>query len=109
MNLIFFEQIASDVLVYSQQGDIMLVGDLYSRVGERSDIIENINLDRYVHMPVNDVPLEIIPARSSCDSHVNQLGNTLLSLCKENSLLIVNGRLEQNRTEHNRNFITTCT
>ena len=32
--------------------------------------------------------------RSSRDSHVNQFGNKLLSLCKENSLLIVNGRLE---------------
>lgn len=48
-----------------------------------------MNLNRYVHMPVNNVPLEKVPIRSSFDSQVNKLGASLLSRCKENSLLYV--------------------
>jgi hypothetical protein len=32
-------------------GDIFFIGDLNCRVGENPDVIENINLDRYVDLP----------------------------------------------------------
>jgi len=54
----FFEQLLNNISEYEQIGDVILTGDLYSRVGQRSDLIENINLDRFVDMPGYDVPID---------------------------------------------------
>ena len=37
----------------------------------------------------------MLPVRRNCDSHVNPFGTKLLTLCKENDLCILNGRLEE--------------
>ena len=93
----FFDQLSIDILNYSQLGDIMLTGDFNSRIGQKSDLVENINLDRYIDMPINDLPLDKIPKRLSMDSQSNGFGNKLLNICKENSIFIANGRLESGK------------
>ena len=100
----FFDQLNIDISNYSNLGDIYVTGDLNARTGQRSDIIDNINLQRYVTMPQDDNHMQDIPLRTSHDHVCNSFGNKLLSLCKENDLCIVNGRLEEGKfTCHNLN------
>ena len=55
-------------------------------------------------MPQDDTHVQDIPLRTSHDHVCNSFGNKLLSLCKENDLCIVNGRLEEGKyTCHNMN------
>ena len=63
-------------------------------IGENLDYVCNINLDRYVDLPRENVhSVNTLPKRKNQDKHVNMYGTILLTLCKENSLVIVNGRL----------------
>ena len=64
-----------------------------ARTGQLSDCVDNINLDRYVDMPYDDFCMSDIQPRANNDSHVNSFGHQLLTLCKENNVNIVNGRL----------------
>ena len=90
---------------------MFITGDFNARVGQSCDYVENINVDRCVPMPYTDSDLySNMPSRASNDFTVNNFGNRLLTLCKENDLYIVNGRLESgNYTCYNtiRNF-TAC-
>jgi len=67
----FFEQLLNNISEYEQIGDVILTGDFNSRVGQRSDLIENINLDRFVDMPGYDVPIDCLPPISSFDNQCN--------------------------------------
>jgi hypothetical protein len=82
----FFEQLNTDISHYSFLGDVFLTGDLNSRTGQKPDFVQDINLDRYIDLPVNNQSVTDIPARISQDNHVNGFGNRLLSLCKENDI-----------------------
>lgn len=90
----FFDMISDDVLVYSEQGKVVICGDTNSRVGIRPDYIDNLHLDRYIDVPFETVNESILGERKSNDLVVNNFGNQLLNLCKDNDLHIVNGRLE---------------
>ena len=46
-----FEKINDDILKISERGQIFLTGDTNSRVGERPDYIDRLNIDRYVDIP----------------------------------------------------------
>ena len=72
-----------------------ITGDINSRTSENLDYVCNINLDRYVDLLEENVQkVNSLPTRRNQDKHVNMFGTKLLTLCKENSLVIVNGRLE---------------
>ena len=101
-NFDFFEQINSDVRKYSDLGDIYLLGDLNSRTGLTHDYISDIHLDRYVNMP--QTAAVSLPVRKNHDSHVNNYGLKLLTLCKENDLCIVNGRKECGKCTFNATY-----
>ncbi len=45
-------------------------------------------------MPEQDFPIDTLPLRFSADKQTNAFGNKLLTLCKENSVFIADGRLE---------------
>ena len=104
----FFEQLNSDIIKYSDYGDLYLTGDFNARTSDQPDTVEHSNLDRYVDLPAGSSTDQYIPARKSKDSGVNSFGRKLLSLCKENSIVIANGRIEPgdytcNNMAHNRN------
>ena len=91
----FFEQLSIDYRRYSDLGDVYLTGDLNSRTGELPDFIPDIYLDRYLDMPQDtDVYTSEFPDRKNQDKQVNNYGNKLISFCKENGVLIANGRIE---------------
>ena len=90
-------------------GDVYITGDLNSRVGENLDYIENIDLDRFVDLPIDDTPSSFFRDRKSMDKQSNIFGKKLLSLCKENNIKIVNGRLEEGKlTYHCLNRNRAC-
>ena len=74
-----------------------LCGDLNSRCGVLSDRVEQLGLGRFVDLPVEDHLSSPIAVRESYDAYVNVFGHKLISLCKEQDMLIVNGRLEPGR------------
>lgn len=90
--MIFFDKLNDDILTYTDRGKIFITGDMNSRVGLRPDFNENLNLDRYILLP--DTDIVPIVDRKSKDDTVNAFGNKLLSLCKDNDILIVNGRFD---------------
>ena len=102
----FFEQLSNDYRRYSDRGDVYLTGDYNSRTGELPDFIPDINLNRYVDMPDDDIETRIsnCPLRKNQDKHVNSFGHKLLSFCKENNVLIANGRIEQGNCTFNSLF-----
>ena len=91
----FFELLNADYMFYNNLGDVYVTGDLNSRVGENLDYIENIDLDRFVNIPIDDTPSCFCINRKSMDKQINIFGNKFLSLCKENNIKIANGRLEE--------------
>lgn len=90
----YFNLISDGLRMYSELGDIAILGDLNARTGTRADFVENVNLERYLDLPEVDKLPDKYAVRSSLDNHVNNYGIKLLSLCKENNVFIMNGRLE---------------
>jgi hypothetical protein len=97
-----FASISLDIEQYSKLGSVALVGDLNSRVGTVSDVIDNDGLckevlDRlencfeYSHEPY-------IKQRHSHDTHVNTHGRKLIQLCRTTGLRIMNGRSTSDET-----------
>ena len=93
----YFDYIGDDVRHFSNIGDVYLCGDLNSRCGVLSDRVEQLGLGRFVDLPVEDDLSSPIAVRESYDAYVNVFGHKLISLCKEQDMLIVNGRLEPGR------------
>ena len=89
----FFEFLNNEIRKYNDLGDVYLLGDLNSRTGELPDFVPNINLDRYVDMPLDVIPIDP-PLRYNMDKTVNSFDMKLLSLCKECNIHIANGRCE---------------
>lgn len=91
-----FECIESDIARFSNEGHIGIFGDLNSRVASVPDTIEHDQLENnlrqrlercfiYPNEPHNK-------ERKSDDSHLNNFGRRLISLCKQSGLRIINGR-----------------
>ena len=88
----FFDVINDDILYFQNRGDIFLCGDLNARVGECDDCLEYTGLGEFIDLP--DSVHRVLPDRKTADKTVNAFGNSLINLCKNNQLNIVNGRLE---------------
>ena len=83
------DQLLDDTLLFKEKGSVFITGDLNSRVGNKSDFIENdiiLNDDETFEI---DRPLY----RATTDPHVNKFGNAMIDMCKATNLRIVNGRL----------------
>ena len=91
----FFDQLCIAVRNYSDRGNVYLTGDFNARTGEHQDYVPNIGLNRFVSTPD---PVDIacsLPSRTNDDKLCNPFGLKLLTVCKENNLSILNGRLEK--------------
>ena len=72
------------------QTPIMLCGDFNSRTGKLLDYVpdkRDENLKNHLK-----VTAQIVSNRKSSDSEINNHGEKLINLCKENNLRIINGR-----------------
>ena len=93
----YFQCLNESVMKYGNQGNIMIAGDLNSRIG--------VNHDRVNHeLPIIDnlCPDELkssnrIKQRLSCDVKVNCYGKKLLQLCQGFNLKFANGAVPGDR------------
>lgn len=72
----------------------MLAGDFNARVGQRVDVFDNINWDRFVDMLLYDVLFYEIQFRLSKVNHSNVFRNKSYHYAKKTVCLIVNGLLK---------------
>ena len=84
----YFEALEDSITRYSEQGNVLIMGDLNARIG--------VDKTQQTDIPVLD---NIIPqdhtqmfARSSCDSNINRYGKKLRQLCQGHDLVVANGR-----------------
>ena len=84
-----FDLLSQDLMRFSKQGHIMIMGDLNSRIGHKSEIIE---LDSH---PSDDLPVTNpikAPLRCSMDPKSNTWGSKLIDVCIAHNLCMLNGR-----------------
>lgn len=98
LNYEFFEQLEAETTAKIntyKNATIVLGGDFNARVGEELDYISYENED-YMDEWEKDktVKLSRIPKRKSKDKILNTAGVKLLRFCKNNELIILNGRTE---------------
>jgi len=93
----FFESLEQKIRTYQTQGEIVVMGDLNSRIGERSDYIQNIDAFNEFIPEIDkencNTSEEDIPLRFTMDKNVNTSGLKRLDICKSSDLKIVNGRI----------------
>lgn len=87
-----YHELENEIINYTVQGDIMLVGDFNARTGTELDFITN---DSATHIPIhyNYKEDSDIGSRNNMDSKVCEAGNKLLSICRASGLRILNGRM----------------
>ena len=93
----FFESLEAGIREYSSLGKIGIIGDLNTRCGNRSDIIQNSkDFEQYLHViDANGVPNRsvLLPERVSINTVCSSSGIKLLDICHSTDLRIVNGRI----------------
>ncbi|KAK6171818.1 hypothetical protein SNE40_018245 [Patella caerulea] len=102
-----FTQIENELINFlSNNSYVILTGDFNSRIGN-DDGISNFNYDKYfdfsdsayTHSVVNVLnELNIQTHRICKDTNKNQYGSNLIQLCKNNDLIIMNGRMNKDIT-----------
>lgn len=78
-----WDTLEKSILKYRDHGQIMLMGDVNSRIGRDNGILE-YNSDQECDYLVNN--------RNSYDYVTNQFGRKLLEMCRQNNLIVLNGR-----------------
>ena len=89
-NIDVFNDLENDIAKFSNEGYVILSGDLNARTGSALDHIEE---DASVHIP-GDMPIlkHNLKKRNNYDNQINDHGKTLLDICKTCDLRILNGR-----------------
>ena len=100
----FFEHLSNEIRKYEDLGHVFLMGDFNARTGDQSDCIEDLNLDRFLDLPCDDINYSSLPVRKNHDYSVNHYGHKLLSLCKENSCCILNGCFDEGRCTYHSTY-----
>lgn len=86
------------MVIYKKCGNVIILGDLNSRIGLRSEQIENDRLNDALHQPLDTVveyvsdDVQSATHRCSMDTSMNSFGRKLLEYCRTTQLLILNGR-----------------
>lgn len=90
-----FDNLRLDLISYSNTGYIVLMGDFNSRTNMLNDYIQH---DHYCNIESDILPdfyihdnEELI--RNNCDSSINENGQSLIDMCIESQLRILNGRM----------------
>ena len=86
------EYFLMDVMIENTDSDILVIGDLNSRTGVEQDYIMDDNIN---HIPGADdwyIVDDFNIPRISRDSQTNTFGRTLIQLCRDCGIHILNGR-----------------
>ena len=92
-NIDVFNDLENDIAKFSNEGYVILSGDLNARTGSALDHKEE---DPSVHIP-GDMPIlkHNLKKRNNYDNQTNDHGKTLLDICKTCDLRILNGRTKE--------------
>ena len=93
----YFKELSQDIAKFSNDGDIILTGDLNSRVGHTPTVTNKCFGDLDNLLPSDSRIIADIPNRASCDSIQNQYGRNLKKLCYNFNMHIANGRTPGDR------------
>jgi len=93
----YFKYLSSAISKYGNKGNIMIAGDLNSRIGSyNEEFFHEINeIDELCPNEVKSS--ENHKQRLSCDEKINNYGKKLLNLCKVFNLKIINGYVPGDR------------
>ena len=94
----YFDEIETDIVKYSSQGDIILSSDFNTRTGSVADYIlndDNETTSDYVPLPLTYTN-DIQEGRNNMNSCCNDYGKILTEICCNHSLRISNGRVTGN-------------
>ena len=86
-----FSVLEDEISSYQTQGNVLICGDLNTRTGSESDLI-NAQGDKHIPGQIN-IPSPSQQSRYNFDKTVNRNGQQLLQLCRTLSLYIANSRL----------------
>ena len=84
------DKLRSDIIKYSSQGQIIIIVDLNSRLGNLQEEFSFINDDPDAQNTIDSI--ESLPVREFMDPSINQSGKKLMDLLNESSLISLNGR-----------------
>lgn len=100
-----FELIENDISLFSENGSVIIMGDMNARTGNESDFIENEFHNQNIPLFENYLPDSDIIDRFSRDHTILPRGRVLNDICIQTGLRILNGRcagdLTGNLTCHN--------
>ena len=86
------ELIEGQIRKFSQEGEVLLVGDLNARTALELDYVDN-DTDRFIS-PLASYPVDSPPCpRSNQDEAINSRGRELIDLCIATRMRILNGRV----------------
>jgi exonuclease III len=88
------DQITKDIAAYSEQGHIMLMGDLNARTANQKDYVsyDSDNLSDYCVLPnMNHIDAQL-GQRCSQDNVLDCRGKQLIDVCIQSRIRILNGR-----------------
>jgi len=98
-----FENIQSELCKYADESSVILMGDLNGRTGKLDDqlhvddnVLEQCGIDENLLdqlFNISNLSDVVIPHRVSADANVNNNGRKIIELCKNNKMVILNGRM----------------
>ena len=84
-----FEELENDILNFSKKGNIMLLGDFNARTSNLKDFVSKEG-NTFIN-DISETSFEPKP-RESFDNSTNQHGKSLIEICKNCNMRILNGR-----------------
>ena len=91
-------KLENDISCFKPKGSVIVGGDFNAKTGSDFDFVLDQNDD---HSPIMDIPTYVsdLPLkRQNCDKHsVDKQGESLLELCKNSGMRILNGRTKGDR------------
>ena len=92
-----FDELQNEIEIKRATGKVVISGDFNARTAELRDAIGNIDLNHYTILK---------NSRENDDKTVNSYGRKLIDLCKNNNMIILNGRTRSKYGCDNKGF--TC-
>ena len=83
------DKLRYDIIKYSSQGQIIIIGDLNSRLGNLQEEFSFINDDPDAQNTIDNI--ESLPVREFMDPSTYRSGRKLTDLLNESSLISLNG------------------